>query len=115
VDDLGAVVGVAAVAAVASYEHIYALVRTLVRQAERPAVAADGGRGDLCKFEGDARRAAKWWCLRWRGGCLAWHQHPAKRTAALLTEAHDHVVVSDNSDCGRYHDRHRQEFRCDDL
>ena len=51
----GAVVGVAAVAAVASYEHAYDLVRAHGEVGlDGPAGAADGGRADLCEFDGDA-------------------------------------------------------------
>ena len=54
-----AVLGVAAVAAVPSYEHAYDLVRAHGEAGwTARLVAADGGRADLRKFEGDARLRA---------------------------------------------------------
>ena len=48
----GAVLGVATVAAVASYEHAYDLRRVWL---DRPYGPAGGGRPDLREFDGDAR------------------------------------------------------------
>src|SRR6516165_3112563 len=50
----GVLVGVAAVAAVASYEHAYALVRAHGEAGWTGAGAADGGRADIRQFDGDA-------------------------------------------------------------
>src|ERR1700733_2567096 len=49
-----AVIGVAAVAAVASYEHAYHLVRARGAGVDRPSGAADGGRVELRELDGDA-------------------------------------------------------------
>jgi hypothetical protein len=53
-----AVLGVAAVAAVASYEHAYDLVREQMSQADCSPGPGHGRRPDLREFDGDARFCA---------------------------------------------------------
>jgi hypothetical protein len=87
----GAVVGVAAVAAVASYEHAYALARAHGEAGgDGPAGTADGGRADLRQLDGDARLGPEEGAgfHRWRDGCWAWglprRSRPTLRTALAM-------------------------------